>query len=121
MDNQRWRVVGTLTVSEAYEHTNTFEFAAWWQRVKVEAGEYEVLECNEGARGMFYVGIPGVVVEDYFQGHFGGVPFGSYDTEQNAGKPAEAKLRVVATTAGVTMWDEPGPWMSRAEALGPRE
>lgn len=118
MDNQRWRQVGTLTVAEAYEHTNTFEFAAWWQRVKVDAGKYPVLACSEGARDMFYVGIPGVVVEDYFQGHFGGVPFGSYDKTQNAGKPARAKVRVLADTAGVAMQEEPGPWMSRQQALG---
>lgn len=94
MDKQ----IGWYTINEDTVFTNSdFETAAWVERIACKAGKYPVYVYDyrinddgkvSGHIGMGHVGIPGAIVSDYFGSLFFGVPIGSYDETQNAGKPA---------------------------------
>jgi hypothetical protein len=87
--------VGTFKVSEKAIFRNaSYECAAWWQDVEVEAGEYPVyVSFSDKHPEWFSVSLPGVVVEDNFIALWGGMPISKYDTKQNAGKAATHSLQ----------------------------
>lgn len=71
--------------------------AAWYVNVLVKAGRYPVFASTtpEGVVNAFHVKLTGTIVSDNFQALYCGVAIGApYDTKQNAGKPADAHLRV---------------------------
>lgn len=74
-----------------------YECAAWWQEIKVPAGEYTVTAhfTPEGRLDEFFVGMQGEIVRDNFQSLYCGMPIGrAYDETQNAGRPAIYTIRV---------------------------
>ena len=87
--------IGCLSLSEDTVFTdNGYECAAWWRKIAVKAGEYPMYieskdiwddgrvsgTCRPCAE------LPGIIVSDYFQSMLFGVPVGTYDWKQNAGK-----------------------------------
>jgi hypothetical protein len=81
---------GVYRVSEPIVyHYAGYECAAWWQDIRVEAGEYPVKAVlKDGRVENFSVSLPGVIVADNCQSLWGGMPIGeSYYEKQNAGKP----------------------------------
>jgi hypothetical protein len=82
-------VVGTITVGEGVEREERYEYAAWYTRVLLTPGVYEVRAYHN----RFVAEIPGVVLSDNFQSYFGGVAIGErYDSAQNAGKPFSYRI-----------------------------
>lgn len=97
MARERFTQIGWYTLDKDTEFDNTYECAAWYERVLVKAGRYPVevydMRIREDGevdgRGA-YVTMPGVVTSDYFASLFCGVPVGEpYDTTKNRGKQSE--------------------------------
>lgn len=92
--------IGLFHLKEDKEFTNTFEFAAWYEKVLVPAGTYPMnvygLKFNDrtegrevdGHIGGGYIDMEGTIVSDYFAAHYFGVPVSDYDEFKNAGKPS---------------------------------
>lgn len=80
----------TIKATDKVEHNETFEFAAWWRTWKLLPGEYTLkavkLPYDYSGKMSYVAEVDAEVTEDYLASHFGGVPFGGYDTKQNAGK-----------------------------------
>ena len=98
MAQDRKTQIGWYTLEQDTEFDNTYECAAWFERVMVKAGRYPVYvydlgfedsgEISYRCRGA-YVVMPGVVTSDYFGSLFCGVPVGTYDGTKNRGKQSE--------------------------------
>jgi len=90
--------IGWFILKEDTEFTNTYECAAWYERVLVKAGryplevlDYKIREIEEGKEvdgyiGMATVDLTGIITSDEFGARFCGVPVGTYDNLQNKGK-----------------------------------
>lgn len=79
-------------------HYAGYECAAWWQDIRVAAGDYPVTLYKDASSNSvrFFVELPGTIVADNFQSLWGGVPIGdAYNTAQNAGKPASYHISTV--------------------------
>lgn len=89
-------VIGTVTITEAYEITNRgFATASWWETLTVTPGTYDIVaEYRRNERTGNWVAEPesyritvaGTIVADFFGSSFYGVGFGTYDGKANAGK-----------------------------------
>lgn len=83
--------VGWFHLKEDTIYTNTFEFAAWYEKVLIPAGRYpvEIIDYHEencrvrGHINSAYITMTGTIVSDYFAAHFCGVPVSDYDTSKN--------------------------------------
>ena len=96
-----------IVVPEPVEVTDrSFETAAWWRKVLLTPGEYEMRppeRAPEGV-GLWWGGIPGTVVEEDFQSLYFGMPIGKpYDRTQHAGREA----RYTTAIYGYIMRDTP--------------
>ena len=82
-----------------------YECAAWWQEVKVSAGDYPVYAYySSGFLSEFVVNLPGTIVRDNFQSLYGGMPIGTtYDETKNAGNGANYYVRARSYDAFRTM------------------
>jgi hypothetical protein len=98
MARERFTQIGWYTLDKDTEFDNTYECAAWYERVLVKAGRYPVEvydlcfrddgEIDYSCSGA-YVVMPGVVTSDYFGSMLCGVPVGTYDGTKNKGKQSE--------------------------------
>lgn len=85
--------IGVLLIPTDEVFRNEFEVAAWYQDVKVPAGEYPIyayidIESGEVCRWPLPQAVlPGVIVASDYSPLFGGVPIGSKRNE-DVGKPA---------------------------------
>lgn len=90
-DFEEGQVVGHINLTEECVVERTYECAAWYTRIKLKPGKYEVVARRQdwgGRDWIFNAQIPGEVVSDYFQSLYCGVSIGSqYDTTKNKGKP----------------------------------
>ena len=97
--------IGWFILKEDTEFTNTFECAAWYERVLVKAGRYpmevpnyKIRETENGKLvlghiNMVSVNLSGVITSDEFGARFCGVPVGSYDNTKNKGKESNHIFR----------------------------
>jgi hypothetical protein len=83
-----------LTEEKVFTYAG-YECAAWWQEIKVPAGDYPVYARYLGKHlEEFIVNLPGTIVRDHFQSLYGGMSIGkTYDVFQNAGNSASYMLR----------------------------
>jgi len=96
--------IGWFHLKEDTEFDNTYECAAWYERVLVKAGKYPVVVYDyrekeredgvevDGHIGSAYVIMDGTITSDYFGAMFCGVPVGTYDNKQNAGKESSYSM-----------------------------
>jgi hypothetical protein len=99
MARERFTQIGWYNLEHDTEFDNTYECAAWYERVLVKAGRYpvEVYDLRFSDDGRIdhschgaYVTMPGTVTSDYFATMYCGVPVGApYDTTKNKGKASE--------------------------------
>jgi hypothetical protein len=87
------------TLATDLPHTKHYEFAAWFTKGTVKAGTYEAEAHFSNWRydkaAQVTVALPGIVTEDNFQSHFGGLPAGqAYDETKNAGKDVTFSTQV---------------------------
>lgn len=80
-------VVGSVNFKEPQKYTQTYETAAWYTTYKIKEGDYSVHAStnyyNKSSLNTFYEA-EGVVIEDYTQSLYGGVPIGkSVDKSDN--------------------------------------
>lgn len=84
------QVVGYINLTEERVVERTYECAAWYTRIQLKPGRYEVKAHLNNNEWWFGTSIPGTVVSDYFQSLFCGNAIGErYDTSQNKGKADE--------------------------------
>lgn len=117
--------IGWYTLKEDEIFCNTFECAAWYEKVLVKAGRYPVMvydfrikrndskyiRCIEGHIGGVYVHMEGTIVSDNFGGLYFGVPIGCYDTSKNAGKPSShSTFAYMYSVADSILNDVESPW-----------
>lgn len=81
--------IGTLLLAEPQIYTVNYEVAAWYTRVQVPAGEYDLTATfAEGNRAYWVmVAMPGTIVEEYTPSLFGGVVIGKGNGDQRVGQP----------------------------------
>lgn len=96
--------IGWYNLKNDTEYTNTFECAAWYERILVKAGRYpvEVIDYTEkhlddgtqvyGHCNGVYVSLPGTVISEYFGAQFYGMPVSDYDSTKNAGQKAQHSM-----------------------------
>ena len=83
--------IGTYTLEKDEIFTNTYETAAWYQKVLVKAGTYPV--TTDGY--WVFVKLPGTITEDYFQSLYCGNSFGKpYDVHQNKGQNSDHNIQL---------------------------
>ena len=104
--------IGTFVLRETTVFRNTYETAAWYQNVEVQAGEYDaMLTVGSGSRWVV-VALPGKVVGSYFGALWAGVPINGRGQDEDLGKDASHCLRIydymVATDVLNNM--EASPW-----------
>lgn len=88
--------IGWFILPETRDFYNDFECAAWYEKVRVEAGKYPLYvydrtftDDGELRANGAYTHMEGTIVSDNFQSLYHGVPIGKpYDGTKNAGKPA---------------------------------
>lgn len=72
--------------------TNYYETAAWYKTIRLDKGEHPIsaeFRNENEIVDLVWFSIPGIVVEDYFQSLWCGVPIGGrYDLNKNKGKQA---------------------------------
>lgn len=82
-------LVGHVTVSEPFESTELFEFAAWWRKHQIRPGTYAVhgeVQFHPTRITRLSVRFDTVVLDEYFASHFGGVPVGGDPCKRDVGK-----------------------------------
>lgn len=93
MDTSKMTLIGTVTLKKAETFEEHFECAAWYRKIKVQPGKYDLYYYRPYGSSSTYVmaELPGIIESDYFESLWCGVriPGGKpYDTLQNAGKEA---------------------------------
>lgn len=100
-DTQRLRI-GTYTLDVDTEVTNHYETAAWYQTVRVPAGEYPIygtFKQHDSPRAWHEIdragtdNVPGIVTASFFPSLFGGVMVGRDTGADDVGKPGLAHGR----------------------------
>lgn len=102
-------IVGTVTIAFGREHTRTYEVAAWWTKVALTPGVYEVHARYEHGTTRLVAKVPGVITSSYTVSLFGGVPFGSepqHEKHRDVGRADEIALHVAFED--VTLNDDAG-------------
>lgn len=116
-------IIGYYHLKEDTIFTNTYECAAWYEKVKVPAGVYPVCvpefhvdtrrDGSKEVRGFInsaYVTMDGIITDDYFGTLFYGVPVGTYDKD-NSGKPSSHTMgNYLYAIADSILHDENTPW-----------
>lgn len=93
-------LVGTVVIPEGREYQRSYEVAAWWTKMALTPGVYDVhAAVRGGGGGMVTLGarVPGVIVSSYTVSLFGGVPFGTepqYDKHRDVGRADEVVLTI---------------------------
>lgn len=83
-------LLGYLIIKEPQEFTESFECAAWYRRVVVQPGKYEVYADYLGYDRPYYAvaKLPGVVTASNFSSYFGGVMVGKGKFDEEVGQYA---------------------------------
>lgn len=95
-----YKQIGWITFEHDMEFCDRgYECAAWSVDIAVKAGRYPLyirkMKVEDDGRVVgdspeqVVAKLPGKIISDYFGARFCGVPVGSYDTQQNAGKDTE--------------------------------
>jgi hypothetical protein len=79
--------IGIATLIEATEVTEHYEVAAWYRKIRIEAGHTAVI--NMHAMSCYWSGCVGTITDAYFPALFGGVAMTSGRRPEDIGKPAE--------------------------------
>ena len=115
--------IGWYNLKEDKIYENTFECAAWYERLLVKAGrypayvyDYQEVERDEGMvvdghiNGI-YVTMPGTIISDEFGARFCGMPISDYDNHKNTGKPASHSMFAYMFSVAESVLKNPDtPW-----------
>lgn len=105
--------IGWYILPEDREFTNTFEFAAWYERVLVPAGRYPAYATKmqgSDVDGFIYVYMDGTITSDYFAAHYCGVPISNYDCEKNKGKEGSHTMYAYAYSVAESILSDSPEW-----------
>jgi len=86
------RKIGVFRLSESKEFTTHYETAAWYQKVLVEAGDYDAFLLTDGYPWVV-VRLTGTVTSSYFPTLWGGVVVGNRGIDERVGKTADHGLQ----------------------------
>ena len=122
MSNENTKQIGWFNLKEDREFTNLYECAAWYENVMVKAGRYPVVVHDyrirdvddgkevDGFIGSAYTSLPGIITSDYFGSLFCGVPVGTYDGSQNAGKKSQYTMHSYLYSIAHSVLDGEDKW-----------
>ncbi len=104
------QVIGTYQLSKDREYNESYEVAAWWSKLLVKAGDYEITTNGYYA----FVKLPGVIVSKYTPGLYGGVAFGStpqYEKHKDVGNESSHMVMPYLYSAAELFADPDSNWI----------
>jgi hypothetical protein len=87
------RKIGVFRLTEPKEYTNLYETAAWYQRILVEPGDYDVI-LDATQYPWVLVSLPGIVTKSDFTSLWGGVAFGKPKIDEDKGKESKYVIQM---------------------------
>ena len=104
--------IGVIVLDNDTEMTNAnFETAAWWEKLLIPAGEYEIMaefeDYNKNKVKNAYVTYEGTVIADYFGALFFGNPVGTYDNYKNKGNHSSYSTFMYGFMLGESVEQDP--------------
>lgn len=88
--------VGTLTIKEPIKHNLSYEVAAWYTELELEAGTYEITARLTDSSAVYLqaANVPAVIVQNYTPSLFGGMAIGGRDGSEENGKKTSTNFSV---------------------------
>lgn len=110
------RKIGVFRLTEPKEYTNHYETAAWYQRVLVDPGDYDVILDTNGYHWVL-VSLPGIVTKSDFTSLWGGVAFGKSKIDEDKGKESRYVMQMNPYNVARAVLDNDPHWILDQDVL----